>query len=197
MRLTERQRKVLSMLRILSIRDERGFHLTARISQHFSVEEKNTFSFNQGWSNELHKEIETLVNEGYVIRNNVHPLLIDVRKPELLFGIWFHGSFAGQFEMHILGKRKESSLEKIGGEIVDGFGLAHFWGEREGGKIRFTKLYDAGSHPGAAKSEILYQGEKDKGGLYRGIWNFMYKGEIPYSGEFVLARRIKYLPFLG
>jgi len=219
MRLTERQRYVLYILSNFRRQiSEIKFHSCVRDHQEFG--EKLLYSFSPKYwseidktfhdngsflvSDELHADIEEMREKGYIVGNNVCPLLIRARKPEILYGRWFQETIdrnrdrkiiaAGNFEMQIFGKKARGSLEEMGGDIRDGLGLAHFWGKRWSNQIEFSKLYDlAGTSPDAAQSEILYQGRK-KGRLYQGKYSQLYGGEIPYFGDFILTRRKEDLP---
>ena len=144
-------------------------------------------------SEELHKDIETLVEYGYIIRNNVQPTLLKPRKTETLFGKWISSDLASEFMMYIEGKRKEEDLEEIGGLISDGLGIAIFYGDRDDKKISFTKEYLENAHSIATKEKIIYQGER-RGKLYAGRYNLMHMGEIPYLGDFILAEKKEDLP---
>lgn len=209
MRIRERQRTVLVCIGRLDREiSEEEVHMIIKLSQECSNQPLYTFSpgfwsdIDERFPNkhgavpisrELHTDIVDMVEKGYVVRNKKLPLLIKAAGVEALFGRWFSRTLAGDFEMHIYGKRRKNCLEEIGGDITDGFGLAHFWGERDCERIKFTKLYDPGSHPTAIRSEITYQGEKQEG-VYKGTYNFMHQGEIPKNGNFILAKRKEDLP---
>ncbi len=145
-------------------------------------------------STELHQDIEDLVSKCYLTRSQEAPIELSTPFPEFFYGIWFSINQFGRFAMQILGKRRKSeSVEEIGGEIDDDLGSAGFFGEREAGKIKFAKQYDPNSHPSAIKDTLHYSGTR-QGIMYRGTWIVMSNGEIPRTGNFVLASSQKDLP---